>query len=839
MDYAQETQSGLRERPWADGPVVRREKRLVSNGKPSAGVRYVYFQIGDRWRFNRPAPGDRYELVVTTASPCRLRCEFDGFDSAAPVEGAYTSATIAGSDGRTPRTRHIFHLNGARFANRQNGGSDFRLLVAGETVAIEKVVVAPRKPRRPDIVVIMADDMGWSDIGCYGSEIKTPNLDALAKAGLRYTQFYNTSRCCPTRATLLTGLYAHQAGIGHMMSDRGHDGYRGDLNAHCVTIAEVLKPAGYGTYMSGKWHVTPHVSPDGPKHNWPRQRGFDRFFGTIHGAGSFYDPNSLTRDNTQITPDDGFYYTDAISTEAVKSIEQHAAKRADDPLFLYVTYTAPHWPLHALPEDIARYDGVYDDGWDTIRQRRWARQKKLGLIDPRWPLTDRDRGVPAWSDTKDKPWHVRRMEVYAAMVDRMDQGIGRIVDALRKSGRLNDTLILFLADNGGCAEEYGSRGPVKPDPKRPAPLRPMGKDELQRAMQPRVTRDGRTVRTGHGVMPGPADTYIAYGKGWANASNTPFRMYKHWVHEGGIAAPLIAHWPRRVHRSGQLEAQPTHLIDLMATCVDLANATYPKRRGDAEVRPMEGLSLVPTFVGDRLNNRALFWEHEGNRAVRQGRWKLVARGARGPWELYDLEANRTETTDLAKTNAERTQSMAALWHRWAERCHVLPVNPQRRESRPSFSTQRRFDLGPTADLPRNRAPYVKDRGFTITVDITKPGRSGVLVAQGGSSHGWSLHLEDGRPVFSTRHGGRLTEIKSKQPLTSNRIQVRLRRSGKITITAGDQQVARGDAGRGLVAMPADGLQVARDLKGPVGRYQTAHPFDGTVAKVVIELDMEK
>ena len=295
--------------------------------------------------------------------------------------------------------------------------------------------------KRPNIIIAMADDMGWSDIGCYGGEIKTPNLDKLAANGVRFTQFYNTGRCCPTRATLLTGTYAHQAGIGHMMGSRNLPGYKGDLNKNVRTIAEVLKGAGYATYMAGKWHVTPHIKPEGPKYNWPRQRGFDRFYGTIHGAGSFFDPNSLTRENTQISPltDEGYqpksgpyYYTDAINDHAVRYIREHKNKK--QPFFIYAAHTAPHWPMHALPEDIAKYKGKYDKGWDTMREARYQRQLKMGLIDEKWKMSPRDVKAPAWKDAKNKEWEIALMEVYAAMVDRMDQGIGNIVRRSKKPG---------------------------------------------------------------------------------------------------------------------------------------------------------------------------------------------------------------------------------------------------------------------------------------------------------------------------------------------------------------------------------------------------------------------
>ena len=524
----------------------------------------------------------------------------------------------------------------------------------------------------PNIILIMADDMGYSDIGCYGGEIRTPNLNRLASGGLRFTQFYNTARCCPTRASLMTGLYQHQAGVGHMTGDSGYDGYRGDLNKRCVTIAEVLKEAGYSTYMSGKWHVTKHRWPDGPRHNWPRQRGFDRFFGTIHGAGSFYDPNSLTRDNTQIPPgSDDFYYTNAISDNAAKFVEEHRSRSGDKPFFMYVAYTSPHWPMHALPEDIARYKGRYDKGWDVLRAERHKRMIKMGIVEGKWKITERDSRVPPWEQAKRKQWHARRMEVYAAMVDCMDQGIGRIVSELKKTGNLDNTLIFFLADNGGCAEEYGSRGPVRPDPSKKVVLKPMDKNELQRDMQPKVTRDGRPVRTGEGVMPGPADTYIAYGRPWANSSNTPFRLYKHWVHEGGISTPLIVHWPAVVKARGRLRHQPGHLVDIMATCVDVADAKYPGEYKGHKITPAEGRSLAPAFGNKQIEREALYWEHEGNRAVRKGKWKLVSKHP-GRWELYDLEADRTELNNLAQKNPQKVEQLKGLYESWAARCGVRP-----------------------------------------------------------------------------------------------------------------------------------------------------------------------
>jgi len=535
---------------------------------------------------------------------------------------------------------------------------------------------------RPNVIIIMSDDMGFSDIGCYGSEIQTPTLDRLAADGVRFTQFYNTARCCPTRASLLTGLYQHQAGIGHMMGDRGLEGYRGDLNDRSMTIAEVLKTAGYRTYMSGKWHVTKKVRPVGEadKHNWPMQRGFDRFFGTIHGAGSFFDPNSLTRDNRLIPPDSpDFFYTDAISDNAATYIRDHARANSDRPFFMYVAYTAAHWPMHARPQNIAKYKGVYDCGWDAIRDQRHKRMIEMGLVDPKWEITPRDNRAPAWEDEKLKAWNIRCMEVYAAMVDCMDQGIGRVVGALEDTDQFDNTLILFLQDNGGCAEGMGRGAKVtyKADPNTIEPMKP---GELQYDMIPKRTRDGLPMRQGQNVMPGPADTYIGYGLPWANASNTPFREYKHWVHEGGISSPLIAHWPKGIDptRNGKLEQQPGHLIDLMATCVDVSGADYPETFKSNPITPPEGVSLWPAFNGKSLGRpNPIFWEHEANCAIRDGKWKLVRKGNMGtgkttPWELYDMEADRTETNDLAAEQPELVDALSAKWESWAQRAHVEP-----------------------------------------------------------------------------------------------------------------------------------------------------------------------
>ena len=520
-----------------------------------------------------------------------------------------------------------------------------------------------QKDQRPNIVLILNDDMGFSDLGCYGGEINSPNLDRLASNGLRFTQFYNTARCCPSRASMLTGLHPHQTGVGHMVSDDGLEGYRGDLNHQCVTIAEVLQSSGYRTYMSGKWHVSRHTDPDGPKHSWPCQRGFDRFYGIITGAANYWKPNTLTRDNDPITHDqlpEEYFLTDAISNEAVKFIGDHAESTPDQPFFTYVAYTAPHWPLHAHEEDIARYKDRFADGWDQLRQERLQCMKGMGLLAECWSLSDRDPSQPPWDEAEHKEWNQRRMEVYAAQIERMDRGIGNVIQALEQAGQLENTLILFLADNGGCAEEL--RPPAKIETSWPVWGGP-------------TTRDGRPVQRGNdpNIMPGPETTYQSYGVPWANLSNTPFREYKHWVHEGGIATPLIVHWPNYIKTGGELRHQPGQLPDIMSTCLEVTGTEYPDDYNGSSILAVEGTSLVPIFDDQDDDNKVLYWEHEGNQAVRRGKWKLVTKYP-GSWELYNMEEDRTELNDLSADHPDLVKELSCLYQDWADRCYVEPWN---------------------------------------------------------------------------------------------------------------------------------------------------------------------
>ena len=516
------------------------------------------------------------------------------------------------------------------------------------------------------------------------------------------------------------------------------------------------------------------------------------------------------------------YYTDAISDRAIQYIDEH---KSSNPFFMYVAYTAPHWPMHALPEDIERYKGRYDSGWDALRGQRFARQQKMGLIDKNWKLTPRDEGVPVWPSEKNKPWQTRRMEVYAAMVDRMDFGIGRIVGKLKEKQQLDNTLILFLADNGGCAEEYGSSGPRRPSLEEGRKIPLMDEGELQTRMQPLITRDGIPVKTGEGVMPGPADTYIAYGKGWANASNTPFRLYKHWVHEGGISTPLIAHWPSKIKRRGDFERQPGHLIDLMATCVDVGEANYPARFRGQAIHPLEGKSLVPAFEGKKMDRDAIYWEHEGNRAIREGKWKLVAKGANGPWELYDIEKDRTELNNLADSMPDLTRRLAEKWDRWAKRAKVYPLTPYYGNR---LSKKKKFNLKMGDDLSKTQAPNIKNRSIVIRGKIRTESTDGVIIAQGGTAHGYSLYLQKNRLKFAVRRSGKLEILSAEQEFPAeSEIELNYRKNGQVLVKVNGQTMIEGKTGGAMTEMPVDGLQVGDDKNGNVSDYQSPFPLKMT------------
>lgn len=504
--------------------------------------------------------------------------------------------------------------------------------------------------KRPNIVLILSDDMGYSDLAPYGGEINTPNLNYLAYGGLKFTQFYNTARCCPSRASLMTGCYPQQAGIGHMTNtpnnknehNYGVPEYQGKLSSNTITIAEVLRESGYSTLMSGKWHLSFH-----DKNQWPMQRGFNKFYGFIAGAGNYFKPEAprnIYEGNEIINiADKNYYTTDIFTDKAIEYINTTKGENKEKPFFLYLAYNAPHWPLQAPKEDIDKYRGKYMNGWEAIRLQRYERMKDMGIIDPSWNLSHDD--IVSWHtlDEEKKQEMDLRMAIYAAMVDRMDQNIGRLVSALKAKNLFDNTIIMFLNDNGACAEfdELGS-GP---------------KEQLE-------TKEGYA---------------LTYGKAWANASNTPYRMYKHWLHEGGIATPFIVHWPKGISKDikGSIVNQYGFLPDIMATCLDLAETEQPKEYNGNLITQHSGESLKPLFSGmqKQLHTEPIFWEHEGNKAVRLGNYKLVQEWKednKDDWELYDLEKDRTETINLIMEIPDKANEMIAMYNAWATKIKVLP-----------------------------------------------------------------------------------------------------------------------------------------------------------------------
>ena len=511
---------------------------------------------------------------------------------------------------------------------------------------------SPNPSGQPNIVLIIADDLGFSDLGCFGSEIATPNLDKLAAGGTKFTNMHNNPRCCPSRATLLSGLYPTQAGVGFMTDDQGTPAYQGFLNRFCLTPAEALAPVGYRSAISGKWHVAPASRLD----DWPADRGFER--SSCEMGGTYYRP-TLYQDGTVIgTPTDpSFYLTTHITNTAIDSIETFAD--AGDPFFMYVPYKNPHFPLQAPPSAIEPYRGNYAMGWDELRYQRWGRTQDAKVVDPAWKLPPPAGGTVRWNRVGNADWQASRMEVYAAQVTLMDQGIGQILDSLDRLGIRENTLVLFLSDNGACAEIPQTK---------------------QRSNLP--TANGLPMIVGNipGVYPGPSNTFQSYGVEWANASDSPFRKYKRWVEEGGISTPLIASWPGTIPAGG-IDNRFLHIIDLMPTFLELANATYPDSYDGRALIPLQGHSFASVLrnqpgSADWVRPGICFWEHMGHRAARAGRWKIVADKPIGAFSLFDMETDRTEVTNVSADHPFVTQQLGQAWDEWKARTGVRTWSPR-------------------------------------------------------------------------------------------------------------------------------------------------------------------
>ena len=690
------------------------------------------------------------------------------------------------------------------------------------SLSLAIAALAPQEtpaPPRPNILVVLVDDLGYSDLGCYGGEIPTPNLDRLAAGGLRYEACYNSARCCPSRASLLTGLHPHRAGVGSFATERPDErrgpAYLGHLNDECGTLAEVLGGAGYRSYMVGKWHV----GLPGPV-----ARGFDEFYGYRRG----YEQDQWSPERYERLPEgrpleleygEGeFYATDVFTDYALEFLRQHRERDGDDPWFLYLAHSSPHFPVQAPARTTARFVETYRAGWDALRAARFERQQAFGLATAGWSLSPRSLvpvdqediangypGVPnpAWDElgAARREDLAHRMAVFAAMVHHVDEGIGRVVADLEERGELENTLVLFTSDNGSCYEwgPFGFDGPSR--------------------------RGATTLHEGDALgRMGEAGTYHSIGSGWANLGNTPFRLYKHFVHEGGVASPLIAHWPRGITREPGWVRDPVHVMDFMATLAEVAGGDPSAGVGGRAVLATDGVSLVPTFDGRALAERAIHFDHQGAYGVRSGRWKAV-RTKRAPapieWELYDLAEDRCELRDLAAVEPERLAAMVADWEAWARRVKVYPFH------RPEGA-------GPVAGP-------IAGRAVTIRCRVEPPpggaSPSGVLVAHGGRTHGIAVWLDEGQLVLSVRRGGKLTELRGPDaPGGAFDLRAELTADAELVLHVGGVEVARGDAGGLVPHQPTDGLDVGRDLQSAVGSYTAPHAFAGRVLDASVEAD---
>lgn len=684
------------------------------------------------------------------------------------------------------------------------------LLVVAASQIVHSAISAAAADR-PNVIVVLADDLGYSDLGCYGGEIATPHIDSLAAGGVKFTQMYNSARCCPSRASLMTGVYPTQAGIGDFTTGKPSPtrgpGYLGRLNEKCCTIAEALKPAGYGCYYVGKWHMHNETGPI--------KRGFDEFYGyTFAHSHDQYDKDFYTRLPENRMPEisvasDDYYATDVFNDYAIEFIKQ--GQKSEKPWFVFLGHSSPHFPVQAPPERADKYDAIYQRGWDALRQDRYKRMTDIGLVNgDHWTFTprslvpvDRDdianhfSGVPnpAWNDVAaDRQQDLaRRMAVFAAMVEGVDTGVGQIVEHLQSTGDLSNTLILFLSDNGACYE-WG----------------PFGFDGKSRRGET-ILRSGDDLRN-----IGGKDTHQSYGSAWANLGNTPFRLYKHFTHEGGISTPFIAHWPSRVRSAADWVREPCHVMDILPTILDATDAQYPSQLNGRDVIPVEGRSLLPLMQGETINERTIGFDHQGARALRQGDWKLVW-SKRMPreiqWELYNLANDRCETNDLAAELPDKVAEMAADWDKWARRVEVIYEGTKQTEAEPK---------------PATDSPKIANRSIRIEATVHGKELDGVVLAQGGNQHGYSLYFKAGKPMLAVRRQGQVTTLASDQQVSGKVSLVATINADVITLTVNDNDPLT-IASPGLIpTQPLDALSIGFDDRTAAGNYSGPNHFTGKV-----------
>ncbi len=723
---------------------------------------------------------------------------------------------------------------------------------------------ASAKPDSPNIVIILLDDAGFSDFGAFGAEIETPNIDQLAENGLSFNNFTTTAVCSPSRAALLTGLNHHSAGVGWLANmDTGFPGYRGEIATNAVTLPEVLKDNGYNTMMVGKWHLinSAHLSVTGPYNSWPTQRGFERYWGFLDGESNQFTPAYLYAGNEVIQtelPKD-FYFPEAMTDKAIQMLKDQRAAARDKPFFLYYASGGPHAPHHTKAEDRAKYRGRYDQGYDKIRAARLAKQKQLGIAPSNTDLTPHLKSVVAWDELTDDDRKVsaRLQENYAAYVDQLDQQIGRLVEYLRESGELDNTIIVVSSDNGG-SKETGT----------------LGTTMATRYLHGIADTTARNLEDFDNI--GGPDSHPNYPLGWTQVSNTPFNFTKATTHGGGVRDPLIIHWPKRISDKGAVRTQFHHINDIMPTLLEATGIGHPESYRGQQVKPMEGTSMAYTFTdGESASRKSCqYYELAANRAFVEDGWKIVTFVPRNqaydsvPWELYNLTEDFSEAHDLAAQNPEKVKELEAKWWAAAAQYNVLPVDDRPIMKKGAASMKRKknlrykhFSYQPGLSTIHNiQAPTLIGQPFSISAKVTRDNlkQSGVIAAQGGYDVGYALYIKDNHLNYEVNIGGNHTIVTSTQALPKGEVTVRATFTpskrkpahkaehqksdgdfnashlpqGTVTLYINDQA-----AGSKHFAPPVpfnswEGLDIGRDLRTPVSKaYKVPFTFEGQIESV--------
>jgi arylsulfatase len=699
----------------------------------------------------------------------------------------------------------------------------------------------------PNVVVIVLDDVGFADLGCYGSEIRTPSMDALAAGGLRYSNFRTCAMCSPTRAALMTGLNHHSAGMGWLADvDAGYPGYRGDLTLDAATLAEVLRDRGWSTMHVGKWHVNLAAScgPTGPYHNWPTSRGFERAYWFQGHSTDYFKPSELIDGVTPVEAEDhdDYFVNDALTDRAIAWVQTQKTVSPERPFYLQLCYPAAHSPLQARARDRDAYQGQYDAGWDVVRAQRLERQRALGLVPQTTQLPPLSPGADPWDtlDATHQRVYARYMEVYAGLMTNLDANIGRFLAALDAGGWRENTLVVLFSDNGGSAEGTPTG---TPNVFAPAFGRPVPVEEAAKL---------------HDVMGGDT-TFPHYPIGWACASNTPYRLYKQYAHLGGVADPLVIAWPKAIPARGEIRSRFVHVVDLYPTILEAAGVARPDVYRGRRLKPIEGASIVATFAGAEAPTRtAQYFELGGQRAYVDGNWRLATRHDRGApfendvWELYDLDTDPNELVDLAARHPDKVRELVAKWEADAARYGVYPLDDRNLVIKLVQDRQRRgvraeWDFRPPLErLAQQVAPVVCPLSHTITVDLERPaGRGdGVLLAAGSKHAGYVLYVRAGRLAYEQSLVPWNERIESPEPLPDGPVTVKYVQTmtarpfdGTGALWVGDRKVAEHTFERVLFTTSYDGFSLGADLGNQVSAaYRGPNPFQGRIVRVRISVD---